>query len=99
MASDDSSGSSHACDCVQGMGALRFRLQIQEAGLRALAESVDHRFQAFEGHFDAITDRLDALVLGANRGGNENRRRLREDVAQGQPVNKLVPVYNRRELV
>ena len=55
----------------------------QKTALRVLADSVDRRFQAFEGHFDDIADRLDALALGANRGRNEDRRQLRDDVAQG----------------
>ena len=46
------------------------------------------------GTFHKIVDRLDALALGANRDGNENRRWLREDVAQGQPFNMLVLAYN-----
>ena len=49
----------------------------------ALAESVDRRFQAFKGPFDKIVDQLDALALGANRGSNEDKRRLRDDIAQG----------------
>ena len=87
MASDDSSGSGYARDGVQGMEVLRASLQTQEVALRDLAESVDLRFQAFEGCFDEIADRLDALALGANRGRNENRWRLKDDVAQGQYVN------------
>ena len=55
----------------------------QETILRALVEIVDHRFQAFEGRFDEIIDRLDTLALGANSGRNEDRKRLRDDVAQG----------------
>ena len=35
----------------------------------------------FEVRFDEIADLLDALALGANRGRNEDKRRLRDDVA------------------
>ena len=73
--------------------------KVWKVTLRALAESVDRKFQAFEGRFDEIVDRLDTLTLGANRGRNEDRRRLRDDIAQGQPVNRLVPAYNRRQPV
>ena len=31
--------------------------------MRALAEIVDHKFQVFEGRFDEIANRLDALTL------------------------------------
>ena len=30
---------------------------------------------------------------------NEDRRRLRDDVAQGQPINSPVPTYNSRQPV
>ena len=58
--------------------------------LRALAKNMDHKFQAFEGLFDA-------LAIGANRGRNEDRRRLRDEVAQGQLVNRPIPTYHRRQ--
>ena len=74
MAGDDNSGSGHAKDNVQGMEALRASLQTQEAALRALAESVDRRFQGFEGHFDEIPDKLNALALSSNRDINKDRR-------------------------
>ena len=80
MVGDNSSGSGHACDDAQGMKVLRASLLIHEMTLRALADNVDRRFQAFEGRFDEITDRLDALALDANKGRNEDRRRLRDDV-------------------
>ena len=47
--------------------------------------------------FDEIMDQLDALALGANRGRNDNKRRLRDDVAQSQPVNKYIHVNHRRQ--
>ena len=81
MASDDSSGSDHICDGAQGMEVLRANLLTQETTLRALTDSMDHRFQAFEGRFDEIVDRLDALAFGANRGRNEDRRWPKDDVA------------------
>ena len=81
MAGDDSSGSNHALDGVLCMEALRAGLQTQKVALRALVESIDSRFQEFEGRFDAIVDRLNALALGINRDGIENRRWLRGDVA------------------
>ena len=81
MAGDDNSGSGHTCDGVQGMEALRVGLQTQDAALRSLVENVDRRFQVFEGCFDEIANRFYALVLGANRDENENRQRLRGDVA------------------
>ena len=37
------------------------------------------------------------MALGANRGRNEDRRWLRDDVAQGQPINGHVPTHNRRQ--
>ena len=77
------------CDSVQDMKALRTGLQIQQAALRALVESVDRKFQVFKGRFDEIVDGLDALALGANR--------LRGDVTQDQPINRLVPAYNYRQ--
>ena len=61
--------------------ALRTRLQLQEAALRALAESVDLKFQVFKGRFDEIVDRLDDLTLCANRDRNENKQQLMGDVA------------------
>ena len=91
MAGDNSSGSGHARDDDQGMEVLQPNLLTQETTLRALTDYVDHRFQVFEGCFDEIVDRLDALALGANRGRNEDRRRLRDDVAQGQPISRPDP--------
>ena len=96
MAGNNSTGSGYAHDEDQGVEILRVSLLIQETALRTLAENVDRIFQAFEGHFDEIVDWLDALVLGANRSRNKGRRRLRDDVAQGQPVNKSILVYYRR---
>ena len=81
MAGDNSSGSSHARDDVQGMEFLRAGLLTQEKALRALAENVDRRLQALEGRFDEIVDRLDALAFGANRDKNEDGMRLRDEVA------------------
>ena len=81
MAGDDHLGSGHIRDNAQGMKVLRASLLTQETALGALADSVDHRFQAFEGRFDEITDRLNALAIGANRGRNDGRRWLRDDVA------------------
>ena len=42
-------------------------------------------------------DRLDALAISAKRGRNKDRRRPREDVAQGQPINRPVPARHRRQ--
>ena len=67
--------------------------------LRALTENVDHRFQALEGRFDEIADRLDALAICANKGRNEDRRRLKDEVAQCQLVNRPVPAHHRRQPV
>ena len=65
MIGDNSSGSSHACDDVQGMEVLRAGLLTQETALKALAENVDHKFQALKKRFDEIADRLDDLAIGA----------------------------------
>ena len=83
MVGDSSLGGSHAHDKAQGMEVLRIGLINQETTLRALVDNVDRRFLALEGRFYEITDRLDALVIGANRGWNKDKRRPREDVAQG----------------
>ena len=64
----------------------------QEMALMALSDSVDHRFWTFEGRFDKIANKLDALAIGANRGRNDGRRRVRDDVSQGQPINRSVLV-------
>ena len=58
MAGDNNLGSDHVRDEVQGMEVLRASLLTYEMVLRALAESVDRRFQAFEEHFDEIADKL-----------------------------------------
>ena len=99
MAVDDNSKNGHIHDDAQGMEVLRASLLTQETTLMALANRVDRRFQAFEGHFDEIADRLDALVIGANRGRNDDQKRLRDDVTQGQPVNRLVLANHCRRLV
>ena len=65
--------------------------------LKALAESVNRRFQAFERCFNEIADKLDALAISINIGRNEDRRRLRDDVAQGQPINRPVLAHRRRQ--
>ena len=57
---------------------------------------MDRKFQALEGCFDEIMDRLDALPISANRGRNEDMRGPREDVAQGQPVNRPALTCHRR---
>ena len=67
MAGDDSLGSGHIHDGVQDMEVLRANFPTQETTLMALADSVDRRFQTFEGRFDEIADQLDALEIGANR--------------------------------
>ena len=99
MARDNSSGSGHTSDKAQGMEVLRAGLLTQKTALRALAKNVDSRFQALEGRFDKIADILDALVIGANKGRNEDRRRPREDVTQGQLVNRPVPAHHYRQPV
>ena len=44
MAGNNSSGSGHARDDVQVMEVLKASLLTQETAMKALAESVDHRF-------------------------------------------------------
>ena len=97
MADDNSLGSDHARDDVQGMEVLRVELLTQETTLRTLAENVYWRFQVLEGHFDKIADRLDALEIGVNRGRNKDRMRLRDEIAQGQPVNRPIPAHHHRQ--
>ena len=99
MVGDSSSGSGHGHDEAQGMEVLRVELLTRETVLKALTENVDHKFQALEGHFDKIADRLDALAIGASRGRNEDRRGTSEDVAQGQPVNRPVSARRSRQSV
>ena len=60
---------------------------------------MDRIFQAFKGRIDEITDRLDALTIGANRDKIDDRRRPRDNIAQGQPINRLVPIHHRRQPV
>ena len=74
MVGDNSAGNGHIHDEVQGMEVLRASLLTQETILRALADSIDCKFQTFEGRFDEIADRLDALAIGANRNRNDDRR-------------------------
>ena len=74
MAGDDSSRSCHICDDAQGLEVLRANLLTQEKALRVLIDSVDRRFQVFEGCFDEIVDRPDTLAIGANKGKNDDRR-------------------------
>ena len=54
MAGETSARSSHAHDEDQGVEVLRASLLTQETALRALADNIDRRFQAFEGRFDEI---------------------------------------------
>ena len=81
------------------MEVLRAGLLTQETVLTALVENVDCKFQALGGCFDEIADRLEALAIGANRGRNEDKRGPRDDVAQGQLVNRPVPAHHRRQPV
>ena len=90
MAGDNSTRSGHIHDEVQGIKVLKAHLLTQETTLRALTVSVNHKFQAFKGCFDEIANRLDALAIGANRNRNDDRRRPRDDFAQGQPINRPV---------
>ena len=53
----------------------------------------------YEGRLDEIANRLDAKAISANRDRNDNRRRPRDDVAQGQPVNRSVPTHHHRQLI
>ena len=39
------------------------------------------------------------MALGANKGRNKDKKGLRDDVTQGQPVNRPIPTYNHRQLV
>ena len=45
--------------------------------MRALADSVDRTFQAFDRRFDEIVVWLDALAIGVNRDKNDDRRQPR----------------------
>ena len=64
-----------------------------------MAESADGILQAFEGRFDEIIDQLHPLALATNRGRNNDRRRLRDEVAQGHPINRPIPTHHRRQPV
>ena len=81
MAGDNSVGSGHTHDEDQDMEVLRDGLLTQEMALRALADNIDHRFQAFKGCFDEIANRLDALAIGADRSRNDDKQRPRVDFA------------------
>ena len=91
MAGDNSTGNSHAHDEDQDVEVLRADLLTQETTLRALVDNINHKFQVYEGHLDKIADRLNAQTIGANRDMTDDRRRPRDDIAQGQPVNRPVP--------
>ena len=39
------------------------------------------------------------MALGANRGRNDDKMRLRDEVVQGQPVNKPIPTHHHRQPV
>ena len=99
MAGDNSAWSSYAPDEDQGVKVLRAGLQTQETTLRALADNIDFRFQTFEGRFEEIVDRLDALAIGANSGRNDDRRWPRDDFSRGQPVNRPEPAHHFRQPV
>ena len=99
MAGDNSSRSGHALGDAHGVEVLQASLLTQEIVLRVFTDSVDIRFQVFKGCFDEIADRLDALALDANRGRNEDMRRLRDVVAQSQPISLPVPVHHYRQLL
>ena len=68
MAGDNYARSSHTHEEDQGVEVLRTGLLTQEMALRALADNIDRSFWAYEGCLDEITDRLDALTIGANKG-------------------------------
>ena len=74
MAGDNSVGSDHIHDEVQGMEVLRASLLTQETVLRALADNVDRRFHTFKERFDEIVDQLDAFEIGVNRDRNDDRQ-------------------------
>ena len=97
MTGDNSAESGHAHDEDQGVEVLRVGLLTQKIALRALADNIDCRFQAFEGRFDEIMDRLDALAIVSNKNRNNDRRLPRDDFARGQPINRLVPTHHRRQ--
>ena len=78
---------------------MQARFLTQETTLRALTDSVDSGFQAFKWCFAEITNQLDDLALGTKRSRNEDRKRPRDDVAQGQSVNRPVSVHYRRQPV
>ena len=54
MVGDNNARSSHAHDEAQYMEVLRASFLTQETILRALADSIDNRFWAFEGRFEKI---------------------------------------------
>ena len=81
MVGENSARSSHIHNKVQGMEVLRASLLTQETTLRALADSTNRRFQAFERRFDEIIDWPDALAICANMGRNDDRQWLRDDYA------------------
>ena len=56
MAGDNSSGSGYVGNDVQGMKVFRASLLTQYTTLRALADSVNRRFHAFERRFDEIAN-------------------------------------------
>ena len=99
MAGDNSVISGRTHDEYQGVEVLRADLLTQETTLRALADNMDCKFWAYEGRLNEIANWLDALAIGANRDMNTDRRRLRDDIAQGQPVNRPVPSHHRRQPV
>ena len=53
------------------MEVLRGSLLTQETTLRALVDSADCRFKAFDGCFDEIVNQLDALAIGNNSDRND----------------------------
>ena len=83
MVGDNSAGHGHSHIEDQGVKVLKAGLLTQETTLRALVDNINRRFQSFEGWFDKIADRLDALAVGSNRNRNDDRLRPRDDFAKG----------------
>ena len=42
---------------------------------------------------------MDALAIGVNIGRNKDKKGPREDIAQGQPINRPIPAHHRRQPV
>ena len=99
MAVNGKVGDNHVKDGVQDMETLQAEVRAQGTVLTNMEQRVNRNFRCLEQRFEDIVERLEVLVVNANRNEINNETRPRDRGARGNlNFRPVATMYNRWQL-